>query len=100
MFQVSDSRVLESLHLVIHKRTDRAAQRNYDNCGRRLEARNHADQIADQDKKAQRNKERREALTVVAYDFAALSVDNPVGNLEDVLQGSRTADREPRANPG
>jgi hypothetical protein len=90
--------VLESLSLIIKESTESAAERNYGHRGRRLEARNHTDQIAEQNEEAERSQEWCVAFAVVADDLVALALDESLNALEDMLQRARTIDRKARTN--
>src|SRR5271165_2619358 len=98
VLQVANSSVFEPLSLVVHKGTDRAAQGNDGHGGWRLEARNHADQVAEQNEKEQGRQKRRVALAVVADDLFALALDESFDALESMLQSSGTIHGEPRTD--
>src|SRR5271165_346531 len=90
VLQVADSCVLESLSLVIHERTNSAAQGDNGYGGRRLEARNNADQIAEQNEEAERGQERSVAFTVMADDFITLVLNESFDTFEHMLERSGT----------
>src|SRR5208283_4505260 len=98
VLQVANTSVFESLSLVVHKGADRAAQGNDGHGGWRLEARNHADQIAEQNEKEERGQKWCVTLTVVADDLVALALDESFDALESVLKSSGTIHGEPRTD--
>ena len=90
--------MLESLGLVVDKGANRAAQRNDGNSCGRLKARDHPDQVTEQDEEAERGQERCVAFGVMADDFVALSLDESFYALEEMLKSSRVVHGEARAH--
>ena len=90
--------MLESLSLVVHEGTNRAAQWDHRDCGRRFKTRDHADQVTDQDEETERHQKWRKALAVMTDNFPALPVDESLDTLEHVLESAGTFDREARAD--
>ena len=88
MFQVSNSGVLESLSLVVHKRAESAAEWNDGNSSGRLEAGNHADEVAHQNEEEERGQERSIALAMMADDLIALALNESLDAFENMLQRS------------
>src|SRR5579863_1900241 len=85
VFQISDSRVFESLSLVVHKRTNRAAQWNHRHGRWGFKAGNHPNQVTQQNEKAECHQKGCESLAVMTDDFLALVFDKSMSALEDVL---------------
>src|SRR5271169_1160189 len=98
VFQVADPGVLESLDLVVRESTKSAAQRNDGHSSRRLETRNYANQITEQNEEAQGHQERRVALAVMADDLVALALDEALDAFEGVLQCPGAVHRKARTN--
>ncbi len=95
VLQVGNPSVLESLRLVVHEGAKGAAQGNDGHGGRRLEAGDHANQVAEQNEEAERSQERCIAFAVMADDLVALALDESFDALESVLQRAR--DGPPKA---
>src|ERR1700733_5994488 len=84
--------VFEPLRLIIKKSAKRASERNYRNSSRRFKAGNDTDEVAQQDKQAERHQEGSKAFTVMTDNFLALGLNESVGAFEDVLQCARLVD--------
>ena len=96
VLQVADSRVFESLRLIVEEGAERASQWYYRNCCRGFKAGNDADEIAQQDEQTQGHQEGRKAFAVMTDDFLALGLNESVSAFEDVLQCAWLVDREAR----
>src|SRR5215472_10553165 len=72
MFQIADSRMLETLCVIVQKRTNCTAQRHGGHAGRRLKSRNQSNQIANQNEDENNGKKRRVGLAVMPDNLRAL----------------------------
>src|SRR5690349_19286165 len=88
----------ETLRLIVEESHNGAAQRHNRLRGWRFESGDHANQVAEQDKKRQGHEKRRVAVTVVADNLLALALNKIVHAFKNVLQGTGFVDRQAGAN--
>src|ERR1700758_5415997 len=82
--------------MVVHKGTNRAAQRNVGHARGRLEPGNQSDQVADQDEDENDDEKRRVALAVMPNNLVALAEYKSFNSFERMLQRSGRFHRKPR----
>src|ERR1700730_5360890 len=89
MLQIADSCVLESLRLVVRKSYKSATEWNDGHGGGRFEPRDHADQIAKQNKEKERRQKSGVAFAVMTDNLVALSLNESLDALKGVLECAR-----------
>src|SRR5262249_40005579 len=99
MFQVPDWTLnANAVDVVVEERNHRASQSDFNCAGRRLERGNQTDQIAQQDEQKKSTEERRKAFRPMANDLLALSVDEVIQHLRQMLQRTWLIHGQPRAD--
>src|SRR5207245_10353747 len=75
VLEIAHACMLESLRLVVKESAQSTAQGNHRHRGWRLESGDNSNQIAEQNKQAERGQKCRVALTVVADNLVTLALD-------------------------
>ena len=93
---LEDAVGLKPIEIVVNERQQRAAGRHRRIHGGRLESRNNADQVAEENENEKRSEERDDTWAVVPDLLFRLAAQKLVDHLEGVLQLAGLVDREPR----
>src|SRR5205814_6312075 len=95
VLQISDAMMFETVRLIIDKGHQGASQRHDGDGGRGLKSWNQANQVTDQDEESEGHQERSKLLAVMPNNFPALSLDEAMGALKNVLQSAGPFHRKP-----